>query len=147
MKKVYRQALKRILGKSYVWLILFFFYVPILMVVIYSFNNTNSPNSAIWHGFSLRWYETLFNNPQVGLAVRNSVLIALITVALSIVLGTPAAISMWERNLRINHILENLSYVVFCAETSVRTLFSCNCTFNILYSVYNNNGAGKTDKS
>ena len=111
MKKVYRQALKRILGKSYVWLILFFFYVPILMVVIYSFNNTNSPNSAIWHGFSLRWYETLFNNPQVGLAVRNSVLIALITVAISIVLGTPAAISMWERNLRINHILENLSYL------------------------------------
>jgi spermidine/putrescine transport system permease protein len=111
MKKNSELTLKKILGKSYVWLVLLFFYFPIIMVVIYSFNNTTSPNSAVWKGFSLRWYQTLFNNSQVGLAVRNSVFIALITVGISIVLGTPAAISMWERKLKINHFLENLSYL------------------------------------
>ena len=103
--------LKKIFGKLYVWIVLLFFYFPIIMVIIYSFNNTTSPNSAAWHGFSLRWYETLFKNSQVGLAVRNSFLIALLTVGISIVLGTPAALSMWERKLKINQFLENLSYL------------------------------------
>ena len=102
---------KKIFGKGYVWFVLFFFYFPIIMVVIYSFNNTTSPNSAVWHGFSLRWYKTLFSNVQIGLAVRNSFAIAVITVMLSLVLGIPAAISMWERDSKINRFLENLSYL------------------------------------
>ena len=103
--------MRNFIKKLYVFAILLFFYFPIIMVIIYSFNNTTSPNSAVWKGFSLRWYETLFSNASVGLAVRNSFLIALITVGISIVLGTPAAISMWERDLKMNHFLENLSYL------------------------------------
>ena len=111
MKKKRLLTIKKAFGKSYVWLVLLFFYLPIIMVIIYSFNNTNSPSSAIWHGFSVRWYKALFSNASIGVAVRNSLIIALITVGISIALGTPAAISMWERELKINHFLENLSYL------------------------------------
>ncbi len=69
-----------------------FFYIPILSMIVYSFNGSRL--STIWGGFSFRWYESLFNNRQVGDALFLSLRIALISATGATVLGTCAGIAL-----------------------------------------------------
>jgi spermidine/putrescine transport system permease protein len=83
-----RRTTKRLL-KLYTVAILLFLYLPIAMVVIFSFND-----SAIlgqWRGFTLRWYDDLFANEGIWRALQNSLVIGAATAAISAVLGTLAA--------------------------------------------------------
>ena len=70
-------------------LTLIFFYVPILMLVIQSFNEARY--GGMWQGFSLRWYEDLFQNEAIWRATRNTTIVAIATTIISTVLGTIAA--------------------------------------------------------
>ena len=84
------------------YLSLFFavLYIPVLSVVLYSFNQ--SPSTAQWSGFTLDWYRDLFNDRVIVEAFRISAVVALLTSAVSAVLGTAAAISA----LYVNHRME-----------------------------------------
>lgn len=66
-----------------------FLYVPIALLILYSFNGSRLV--TVWGGFSTRWYGELWSNAQLMESVRTSVLIALVSAALSAVLGTCAA--------------------------------------------------------
>jgi spermidine/putrescine transport system permease protein len=74
------------------WLVFAFLYLPILMVVVFSFSGSESVGR--WGGFSLRWYEQMFANEQLMGALENSVVVALISTAVATVLGTAAALSL-----------------------------------------------------
>lgn len=76
-----------------------FLYAPLVIVVIYSFNDSSM--NAQWVGFTLKWYEKLFNNDQMLTAARNSLLIGLIASAVSTVLGTMAGYAMYRFRLRL----------------------------------------------
>jgi spermidine/putrescine transport system permease protein len=65
-------------------------YVPILMVIIYSFNESRL--SSLWSGFSLRWYGELFRDRALFDALRNSVILALIASFSAAVIGTLGAV-------------------------------------------------------
>lgn len=67
-----------------------FLYVPILSLIVYSFNA--SKLVTVWGGFSLRWYASLFENEQILSAVWLSVRIALAAAAAAVVLGTIAGL-------------------------------------------------------
>ena len=69
-----------------------FFYVPMIMLVIYSFNY--SKIVPVWGGWSLRWYEELFKSEEVWDAVVLSLQIATINATFATMLGTLAAIAM-----------------------------------------------------
>lgn len=69
-----------------------FLYLPIILVVIFSFNNSRS--TAIWSGFSTRWYVEMAQDDQVILALWNSLLVAVISTMISTVIGTLAAMAM-----------------------------------------------------
>ena len=69
-----------------------FFYVPMIMLVIYSFNY--SKIVPVWGGWSLRWYEELFKSEEVWDAVALSLQIATINATFATILGTLAAIAM-----------------------------------------------------
>ena len=69
-----------------------FFYIPILSMIVYSFNGSRL--SAVWGGFSTRWYESLLGNRQVGDALFLSLRIALISATGATVLGTCAGIAL-----------------------------------------------------
>jgi putrescine transport system permease protein len=69
-----------------------FLYIPILLLVIYSFNE--GPNVAIWTGWSTKWYKTVFENEQLMDAAKVTFLIALISATLATILGTLAAITL-----------------------------------------------------
>ena len=69
-----------------------FLYVPLVVVVAYSFND--SKLNAEWVGFTLSWYTKLFQNEEMLKAARNSLFIAVVAAALATVLGTMAGIAM-----------------------------------------------------
>ena len=75
-----------------IFLMLLFFYGPIIMTVVFSFNNSRSLTS--WSGFSLQWYEKLWNSRDMMDAVRNSVVIATISTFVSVIVGTLTAIGL-----------------------------------------------------
>ena len=69
-----------------------FFYIPILSMVVFSFNNARL--ATVWGGFSTKWYEKLFHNVQVLKALTLSLEIALISATVATILGTMAGIAL-----------------------------------------------------
>lgn len=67
-----------------------FLYVPLICIVIYSFNESRFVK--VWTGFSLKWYYVLFSDPIILRATITSLKVASISASISVVLGTMAAI-------------------------------------------------------
>ena len=86
-----RPGVDRSLG-IFGWLVFAFLYLPILVVVVFSFSA--SPNVGIWGGFSLRWYERMLGNEQLLNSIENTVVVALWSTVIATVLGTAAALSL-----------------------------------------------------
>ena len=69
-----------------------FFYIPMILLVVYSFNH--SKLVPVWGGWSLRWYEVLFQSEEVWNAVLLSLKIAFVNATFATMLGTLAALAM-----------------------------------------------------
>jgi spermidine/putrescine transport system permease protein len=69
-----------------------FLYAPIIILVIFSFNASRFVSA--WQGFSFRWYIELFNNAAMGTALKNSLIVALVSTLISTVFGTMVALAM-----------------------------------------------------
>ena len=69
-----------------------FLYLPIVILMAYSFNDSRI--QSVWNGFSLRWYASLLDNPQIIDAALLSLQIALISATIATVLGTLAGLAM-----------------------------------------------------
>lgn len=97
----------RAIGQKWLWiqatLAFAFLYLPILILIIYSFNS--SKFNAIWRGFTLDWYRSLFSDvgtlgmassssAGIWTALNNSLLIATISTLLATVLGTAIALAL-----------------------------------------------------
>lgn len=76
----------------YVFVCFAFFYIPIIVTVVFSFNSSKSLTN--FTGFSLKWYKQLIENSEIMSAVSVSVTIALLATAISTVLGTITAIGL-----------------------------------------------------
>jgi len=86
----------------YMALLLLLLYLPVLVVVLFSFNsNPGRTANFLFEGFSLQWYESLFD-PATGYGepLRTSLMLALWSVLLSAALGTLGAIGLTRRPLR-----------------------------------------------
>ncbi len=94
--------------KGYSFALYVFLYAPILVMVVFSFND--SKLLAVWRGFSLRWYDTLIEDPTVWRAIYNSVWVALLTAVISMVLGTMTAFVMIRYSFRGKTILDSSLY-------------------------------------
>ena len=79
-------------SKAYVALCFVFFYLPIVVTMIFSFNSSKSLSH--FTGFSLRWYEALVKNSDIMGAVYVSVTIAILATVISTILGTITAIGL-----------------------------------------------------
>ncbi|MGB3830703.1 MAG: ABC transporter permease [Mesorhizobium sp.] len=73
--------------------VLFFLYAPLLVIVIFSFNDSNYTGLP-FNGFTLHWYAELVQDRQIMGSIWNSVYVALGVVAISVVFGLPAAIAL-----------------------------------------------------
>jgi len=81
--------------KSAVYAILAFLLAPILIIVLFSFNGSQSLSFPI-ASLSMRWYEQVFQDPQLGSALLSSLNIAFWTALITLVLGTAASLA-WLR--------------------------------------------------
>lgn len=80
------------LGKIYMAIVLMFLYVPIFVLIVFSFNETKS--RSVFSGFTLDWYARLFRNEIIISSLVNTIIIAVIASIVSTVLGTFAAIGI-----------------------------------------------------
>ncbi|MDR2069030.1 MAG: ABC transporter permease [Spirochaetaceae bacterium] len=83
---------RRRFSNLYLLLVLILMYVPILLVIVYSFNAGRL--SSVWDGFSLRWYRELFRDRSMFQALRNSVVLGLLSSSAAALIGTLAAAGM-----------------------------------------------------
>lgn len=86
-----------------------FMYFPILVLGVYSFND--SRYSASWEGFSLRWYQALFSDRRLLAALQDSLTVATVAVAISAVLGTLMAIGLARHQFRGQALYRGVSYL------------------------------------
>lgn len=80
-----------------------FLYIPLIIVVVYSFNDSRL--NAEWVGFTLDWYHKLFRNEEMLIAARNSLIIAVSASVLATTLGTMAGLAIHRYRLKVLPIL------------------------------------------
>lgn len=76
-----------------------FLYLPLLIVVIYSFNDSRL--NAEWVGFTWKWYDKLFHNREMLTAAGNSLIIASSSALVATVLGTLAGMAMYRYRMKL----------------------------------------------
>lgn len=91
----------------YLAVIIIVMYIPIILTIIYSFNA--SKISSVWGGFSLVWYQELFHDREIMEALINSIILALTSCLLSIIIGTLGAVGMNKTTNKLNGIISYLS--------------------------------------
>ncbi|MBP2649183.1 MAG: spermidine/putrescine transporter permease PotC [Firmicutes bacterium] len=94
---------------SYGLLIYLFLYVPIFVLIAYSFND--SKLNVLWMGFTVKWYVALFNDADIINACKTSLELAMISTVVSTMIGTLAAVGMYRYNFKGKSILDGLLYV------------------------------------
>ena len=80
------------ISKIYMTLLLLFLYVPIFVLIVFSFNVTKS--RSVFEGFTFDWYIKLFQNELILTSFRNTLVISILASVFSTVLGTAAAIGI-----------------------------------------------------
>ena len=86
-----------------------FLYLPILILVIFSFNDSRS--MAQWNGFTLDWYRDMITDDQIILSLWNSLFVAVVSTAISTVIGTMAAMAMERYSFRGKLIMDAVLYL------------------------------------
>lgn len=99
---------RRLLG-AHAALVYLFLYVPILILIIFSFNSQRL--NVSWEGFTLRWYADLFSDRQIGRAVGNSLVVAAVSTVVATAIGTLTAFAFSRHQFRGRRLLEGLLYV------------------------------------
>ena len=95
------------LPNIYLGVILIIMYLPIVLVILYSFNY--SKISSVWEGFSLRWYEALFKDKALFEALINSIILGVLSSLSAAVIGTLGAVGMFRSNFKGKGIIEYIS--------------------------------------
>jgi spermidine/putrescine transport system permease protein len=106
--------MKKLFAKCYIWLLLAMLYAPLLFIAVFSF--TESRVLGSWTGFSTKLYQNLFTGNVSGgaaliSAVENTLLIALIAAAFSTILGTVAAIGIFNLKGRAKRTMQFLNNI------------------------------------
>ncbi|MBQ1985970.1 MAG: ABC transporter permease [Clostridia bacterium] len=82
------------ISKIYTALIFLFLYAPIFVLIVFSFNDTETSSRTVFSGFTLRWYERLFQDRYILEALLNTLIIAVVAALVSTILGTMAAVGI-----------------------------------------------------
>jgi len=84
----------------YTWLLVGWLVLPIAVMILFGFNDTHSRQNFMWEGFTLKWYARLFEKDDLTEALVNSLVIALLSTAVTTVLGTLAGLALARYRFR-----------------------------------------------
>lgn len=121
------------LKKLYLALILVFMYAPIAVLILYSFNASRT--RAEWGGFSLRWYQSLFENSSIMSDLRTTLVIALLSAIISTIIGTVAAVGIQALGKRLRKVVLNVNNLPVL-NPDIVTGISLMILFSFLYSKF-----------
>lgn len=144
--------MKRIFEKIYVGFAFLLLYAPILVMIVLSFNESKS--RVKWGGFSLKWYEKLFQSQVIMEALSTTVVLALSSALISVVLGVTASIGITAMSKRRSSIILAITNIpmlnadivtgiammllfVRFTKPSFLTVLIAHITFNIPYVIVN----------
>ncbi len=96
-------------SKLYLVIVMLITYLPIAMVVVFSFNDSKLPFA--WKGFTWKWYQELFHDAAMIEALKNSLILGFISCAMAAVIGTLGAIGMARVNYKSKGMIEYLSSI------------------------------------
>ena len=102
-------TLVRRLLATWAGFVFLFFYLPIAILVLYSFNQ--SKLNIVWTGFTLDWYGALWSDSVLVRTLKNSLIVASATTVLSVVLGTAAGWLLYRYRYRGSALLETLVFL------------------------------------
>lgn len=91
--------MKKYVSTIYISLIFAILYIPILTVILFSFNATES--TATFSGFSFYWYIELFKSDEAWIALRNTLILAVLSALISTVIGTAAAEGIYKMRSKL----------------------------------------------
>ncbi len=138
--------------RFYLVILLIFIYLPILMLMIFSFNDGKSMTK--WSGFTFDWYKKLFTNPLILESIWVTLSIAVVSSLVATVVGTLAAIGIndykkWQKNLILSvtqipmmnaDIVTGISLLLFFIFTKIPrgyvTMLISHTVFNIPYVIF-----------
>lgn len=150
-KNSFVSALKGI----YCFLIYSFLFLPIVVIVVNSFNATTSKPYLSWKGFSFAWYGKLFSNTALLNSFKTTIIIAIVSTILATCIGTLAAVGMYKYKFKGKNVIDALLYIpVVIPEIvlgiSLLTLFTkiniprgmisliiAHVTFSVPYVIFN----------
>lgn len=101
--------MKNVFRKCYIFIVLLFLYIPMFVMVVFSFNESKS-RSTFTH-FTFKWYEKLFHNELIMNSFFLSIIIALLSSAIATVLGTLAAVGIQNMKKSTRSLILNISYI------------------------------------
>lgn len=100
---------KKIIGKSYIYLILLLMYLPVLVLIAFSF--TEATNVGEWTGFSFKLYTRLFQDKQIMTALANTIIIAFISASVSVLLGVSGAIGSFYSSKKMRKAVDSVTQI------------------------------------
>ncbi len=98
------------LAKLYSLLIYIFLYLPIVILIVYSFNSSKYGTS--WQGLTLDWYKKLYSNNLLIDSTKNSFLIAGLSASISTLIGTISALGLYSYRFKGRKIFSSIVYVL-----------------------------------
>ena len=90
-------------------LVFLFLYLPIAVLIIFSFNDSKS--RTVWSGFSLHWYQELFQDEEILSAFSTTLTVSVLAALIATVLGTAAAIGFHAMKRRPRHLLMTINNI------------------------------------
>ena len=101
--------MKKVISKIYIALVFMFLYIPIVVLIVNSFNASKS--RTVWTGFTFDWYKKLFTNDTIIQSLGNTLLVAAIASVAATVLGTAAAIGIYNMGKIARSFIINITYL------------------------------------
>ena len=125
---------KKIIGQCYIWLILILMYLPVLILIAFSF--TEATNVGEWTGFSFELYPRLFQSTEIMTALGNTVLIAVISALLATIIGTLGAVGAFYSKKRWRNAID-LATQIPVVNAEIVVAFSLTVMFVFIGNLVN----------
>lgn len=98
-----------VISKALNVLVFAFLYLPIAVLIVFSFNDSKS--RTVWSGFSLHWYEELFQDEEILSAFSTTLTVSVLAAVIATVLGTAAAIGFHSMRRKPRHLLMTINNI------------------------------------
>ena len=125
---------KKIIGQCYIWVILLLMYLPVLILIAFSF--TEAVNVGEWTGFTFNLYPRLFQSEEIMIALGNTVLIAVISALVSTIIGSLGAVGAFYSKKKMRNAID-LATQIPVVNAEIVVAFSLTVMFVFIGNLVN----------